>query len=185
VSLITRVLNFVVLAGIIGMLLIAFWQEFARGEIPCALCLTQRAALAAAGVGFMLNARFGSSEIHYGIAILSSLAGAAAAGYQALHAAPGATLPGPVVLGLHFHTWMFLAFVLLIAFCGVMLFIEVQFLEGIRDARATFTAQALAWLFVLAAFGNAVTTLLLCGMGPCAEQPSTYELPWKARGASS
>ena len=58
----SRALNALALLGVCGVLLAAFYWQIARGELPCPLCLLQRAALLGAGLGFMLNVRFGSSE---------------------------------------------------------------------------------------------------------------------------
>jgi len=180
VAALARVCNVLALLGITGLLLIVFWYQFARGELPCPMCLLQRLGLIAAGVGFLLNVRYGASESHYGIAILSALAGAAAAGREILlHNAPGSGAYGASLFGLHFYTGAFIVFCLIILVCGALLFIEGQFVEGVRDLRPSLLAQALGWVFVLVALGNAISTLLLCGVGPCPEHPTGYQLPWK------
>ncbi|HSD52837.1 MAG TPA: disulfide bond formation protein B [Burkholderiales bacterium] len=172
-----RILNALALLGVCGVMLYAFYWQIVRGELPCPLCLLQRAALLAAGLGFLLNVRFGSSESHYGIVIVSSVAGAAFAIRQILlHIVPGTGAYGSAVLGYHFYTWALVGFVALIAFAGVMLFIEAQFVEGVQDFRPSASAQALGWLFVLIVLANAVSTLLECGFGPCPDNPTGYEL---------
>lgn len=175
-----RGLNVLVLLGITGLLLIAFWYQLARDELPCPLCLLQRLGLVAAGLGLLLNVRYGASESHYGIAIVSALAGAAAAGREILlHNTASRDAFDGSLFGLHFYTVAFIVFCLIILFCGAMLFIEGQFVEGVRDVRPSLLAQALGWVFVLVALGNAASTLLLCGVGPCPENPTGYELPWR------
>lgn len=172
-----RILNALALLGICGVMLYAFYWQIVRGELPCPLCLLQRAALLAAGLGFLLNVRFGASESHYGIVIVSALVGAVFATRQILlHIVPGTGAYGSAVAGYHLYTWALVAFMVLIAFAGVMLFIEAQFVEGVRDFRPTVGAQALGWLFVLVVLGNAVSTLLECGFGPCPDNPTGYEL---------
>ena len=172
-----RILNALVLLGVCGVMLYAFYWQIVRGELPCPLCLLQRAALLAAGIGFLLNVRFGSSESHYGIVIVSSLAGAAFATRQVLlHIVPDSGAYGSAVLGYHFYTWALAGFVVLIAFAGVLLFIEAQFVEGVQEFRPSAGAQALGWLFVLVVLANAVSTLLECGFGPCPDNPTGYEL---------
>ena len=85
-----RHLNALALLGCSAILVVAFGYQFALGELPCPLCLLQRAAFAAAGLGFALSVRFGPRPSHYGVVILSALAGAAVAGRQvALHVVPG------------------------------------------------------------------------------------------------
>jgi disulfide bond formation protein DsbB len=177
---VARTLNALALLGVCGVLLFAFYWQIVRGELPCPLCLLQRAAFLAAGLGLLLNVRFGSSESHYGVVIVSSLAGAAFAVRQILlHIVPGTGAFGSAVLGYHFYTWALAGFVVLIAFAGVMLFIEAQFVEGVRDVRPSSGTQALGWLFILVVFGNAVSTLLECGLGACPDNPTEYELLMK------
>lgn len=179
-ALLARVLNYVAVLAIIGVLGVAFWHQLARNELPCALCMVQRAGLIGAGLGLLLNVRFGSSESHYGVALVSALVGAVAAGRQVLaRVAPGTDALGPTILGLHFDTWAVLVFGVVVLFCAVMLFIEVQFMEGVRDVRVGVIAQSLAWFFVAVALANAVSTLLLCGIEACPDRPTGYVLPWK------
>jgi disulfide bond formation protein DsbB len=172
-----RILNAIALIGVCAVLLFALYWQLARAELPCPLCLLQRAAFVGAGVGLLLNVRFGASESHYGIVIASALAGAAFATRQVLlHIVPGTGAYGAALLGYHFYTWALIGFVALIAFAALMLFFETQFVEGVQEVRPTLAAQLLGWLFVLVALGAAVSTLLLCGFGPCPENPTGYEL---------
>jgi disulfide bond formation protein DsbB len=172
-----RALNALALLGVCGLLLAAFYWQIGLGELPCPLCLLQRAALLGCGLGFMLNVRFGSSETHYGVVIVSALVGGAVAARQVLlHIVPGTGSYGSAVLGLHLYTWALIAFFLIALFAAALLFIEAQFAEGVSDWRPTATAQVLGWLFVLIVLGNAVSTLLECGFGPCPDNPTGYEL---------
>lgn len=172
-----RALNVLALLAVCAALLFALYWQVAHRELPCPLCLLQRAALLGAGLGLALNVRFGSSESHYGVVIVSSLVGAAFAARQILlYVVPGTGAYGSELFGVHFYTWALVLFVALIAFAGVVLFIEAQFVEGVRDVRPTAGAQALGWLFVLVALANAVSTLLQCGFGPCPDNPTGYEL---------
>jgi disulfide bond formation protein DsbB len=175
-----RACNFAIVVAVMLMLVIAFWVQIVRGELPCALCVVQRAALLSAGYGFLLNARFGASEKHYGIAILSAMVGAAAAGYEVLrHLATGAAPAGTVFFGLHIDAAMFVVFCLLILLSATLLFVAEQFLEGVQDVRPNIAVQSLAWVFVAFTLAAAVATLLQCGVGPCPDTPSGYQLPWK------
>ena len=172
-----RALNALALLGICGVLLVAFYWQLASGELPCPLCLLQRAAFLGCGLGFMLNVRFGSSEGHYGVVLVSALVGGAVATRQILlHIVPGTGSYGSALLGWHFYTWALVAFFLIALFAAGLLFIEAQFAEGVSDWRPTATAQVLGWLFVLIVLGNAVSTLLECGFGPCPDNPTGYEL---------
>lgn len=172
-----RALNVLALLAVCAALLFALYWQVAHRELPCPLCLLQRAALLGAGLGLALNVRFGSSESHYGVVIVSSLAGAAFAARQILlHVVPGTGAYGSELFGVHFYTWALVVCLALIAFAGAMLFIEAQFVEGVRDVRPTAGAQALGWLFVLVVLANAASTLLQCGFGPCPDNPTGYEL---------
>jgi disulfide bond formation protein DsbB len=172
-----RTLNALALLGVCTVMLGAFYWQLARGELPCPLCLLQRAAFLAAGLGLLLNVRFGAAEAHYGIVIVSALAGAAFAVRQILrYIVPGTGAYGSAVLGFHFYTWALVGFVVLIAFAGLMLFLEAQFVEGVRDLRPAAGAQALGWLFVLVVLAHAASALLQCGFGPCPENPTGYDL---------
>jgi disulfide bond formation protein DsbB len=177
VTALARTLNALALLGICAVLAIAFYWQLARGELPCPLCLLQRAAFVGAGLGFMLNVRFGSAEAHYGVAIVSALVGVAVAARQVLlHIVPNTGSYGSALLGWHFYTWALVAFFLIALFAAGLLFIEGQFAEGVSGWRPTATAQVLGWVFVLFALGNAVSTLLECGFGPCPDKPTGYEL---------
>jgi disulfide bond formation protein DsbB len=172
-----RALNALALLGVCAVLGVAFYWQVARGELPCPLCLLQRAALLGAGLGFLLNVRFGSSESHYGVVIVSALVGGAVAVRQILlHIVPGTGSYGSALYGWHFYTWALVAFFLIALFAAALLFIEAQFAEGVSEWRPTAGAQILAWLFVLMVVANAVSTLLECGFGPCPDNPTGYEL---------
>lgn len=83
-------LNALALLGVGGVLAAAFGLQFVLHELPCPLCLLQRAAFIAVGIGFLLNVRFGSSPAHYGVVLVSAVAGAAMSLRQVLlHIVPG------------------------------------------------------------------------------------------------
>jgi len=177
---IAKALNILAVLAITGVLLFAFYWQLARGELPCPLCLVQRLGLIGAGLGFVLNVRFGSSESHYGVVIVSALIGGAAATRQILlHIVPDTGSFGSALYGWHFYTWALVAFAAIAALAGLLLFIEAQFVEGTHDLRPTMAAQAVGWLFVAVALASAVSTLLECGFGACPDNPTAYELPRK------
>jgi disulfide bond formation protein DsbB len=174
---VARGLNVFAVLAIGGIFLFAFYWQLVRGELPCPLCLVQRLGLLGAGLGFALNVRFGSSESHYGVVIVSALVGGAAAARQILlHIVPDTGSYGSALYGWHFYTWALVAFVAIAAFAGLLLFIEAQFVEGTHDLRPSLVAQGVGWLFVALALANAVSTLLLCGFGSCPDNPTGYEL---------
>jgi disulfide bond formation protein DsbB len=177
---IAKGLNTLAVLGIVGVLLFLLYWQFAHGEQLCSLCLVQRLGLIGAGLGFMLNVRFGSSEAHYGVVIISALVGGAAAARQILlYIVPDTGSYGSVLYGWHFYTWALVAFAAVVALAGVLLFIQAQFLEGTHDLRPSLVAQGVGWLFVAVALASAASTLLECGFGACPETPTGPEVPQK------
>jgi disulfide bond formation protein DsbB len=166
-------LNSLGLAGVSAVLLVAFFYQLVFGELPCPLCLLQRGAFVAVGIGFLLNIRFGSSTTHYGLVLLGAVIGAVTSSRQVLlHIKPGDTGYGSALLGMHFYSWALIAFVGFIVYAGVLLLME-------PDRRPDTTppdglSRAGLWLFLLVVAGNLVSTLLECGVGPCADNPTSY-----------
>ncbi|MGU3668755.1 disulfide bond formation protein B [Methylobacterium sp. A49B] len=172
-----RTLNALGLLGCCAVLLVAFGYQFVLGELPCPLCLLQRAAFAASGLGFALSVRFGPRPSHYGVAILSSLVGIVLASRQvALHIVPGTGGYGSTLLGLHFYTLALIAFVALITVVGLLLLMQ----DGVRPETqvahdgGAFGKACLA-LFVLIVLANAASTAAECGGGLCPDDPARYE----------
>jgi disulfide bond formation protein DsbB len=146
------------------------------GELPCPLCLLQRAALAAAGLGFLLNVRFGVRPLHYGLVVMAALVGAAVAMRQILlHIAPGDPGFGSPLLGLHFYTWAFIAFAGIIFGVAVLLSLP----SSMDPAPATQQHGRLVGMvmlaFALLIAANLVSALLECGFSQCPDDPAGYE----------
>ena len=173
----SRSLNTLALVGVCAALLMAFVWQFAFYDLPCPLCLLQRAAFALVGIGLLLNVRFGPSPLHYGMIIISALGGAFAAGRQVLlHIGPDDPGYGLPFLGLHFYTWAFVLFMAFIAWSGVMLMIDRRCSDTPHSTRIGHFAAATLWLFFLLVAGNMVATMLECGLGACPDDPVTYLL---------
>jgi len=172
----SRVLNIAGLFAVSAVLAVAFWEQFVHGDLPCPLCLLQRAGFVAAAVGLALNVRFGPRPSHYGIVILSSVAGAVVAGRQVLlHVEPGSGAYGEALFGLHFYTWAFVVFAVMVAGSGLMLLFDRQF-EPPRPAGRPLLGTAALLLAGLLALGNGVSTVLECAGGLCPDDPTGYEL---------
>jgi disulfide bond formation protein DsbB len=119
---IAELLNGVGLAGLIGVLLVAYLDQFAGHDLPCPLCLLQRVAVAGVAFGMLLNLRYGPQQSGYGIMLLAALFGMAVAGRQILlHVAPGTGSYGAALYGLHFYTWSFLLFAAVILGTAILL----------------------------------------------------------------
>lgn len=174
-------LNALALAAVCGSLLEAFYWQIFFNELPCPLCQLQRVALTLAGIGMMLNIRFGSAAVHYAIILASALGGAMASGRQLLlHIAPGDPGYGSTLFGLHFYTWGFISFVIMIVFCGVMLCIDRDHLSMKRSTlsmsakKTALITTLLIGVFFLIALANTISAIMVCQFGACPDNPTTY-----------
>lgn len=172
-----RSLNVLGLLGISAVLIVAFYYQLFLNELPCPLCLLQRAAFVGVGLGFVLNVRFGSSPAHYAIMLVSAVVGAATAARQVfLHILPGDQGYGSALLGMHFYSWAFVAFAASILYVALLLFLEARSEpKWQEDGSASGLAGLSTWLFALLVAANFASTLLECGIGPCADNPTVYE----------
>lgn len=171
-----RSLNALALIAISAILAAAFYTQIVARELPCPLCILQRAGFVVVGLGLALNITIGPRPGHYALMILAALAGGAVSLRQvALHIVPGSGAYGDPVLGLHLYSWAALIFAAIILGAALMLFFERQFKpETGEGARSPLVLAALA-LYALMALGNGASTLLECGTGLCPDNPVAYE----------
>ena len=170
-------LNALGLLAVSIVLLFAFVDQLVYGDLPCPLCILQRAGLVAAGFGLVLNLRFGPRPSHYAVMILGAVAGGAIAARQILlHIVPGTGAYGNPFLGLHFYTWSLVVAALIVAGGAAMLLFERQFSESGRPERLAGLALASFVVFALLVLGNGVSTVLECGGGLCPDNPTDYLL---------
>ena len=180
----SRLLNALGLLGIGTVLTIAFVDQFWFGQLPCPLCILQRAGLIAAGVGLSLNLIFGPRPSHYGVAILSAVASGAVSLRQiALHIVPGTGSFGDAVFGMHLYTWAFLAAATIVVGCSIMLLSDRQFSRADPMAVRLKAVPFLAlFVFLALIIANVLSTIALCSFGLCPDNPETYLL---MQGAAS
>lgn len=174
-----RTLNALGLIALSGGLAIAFLDQFIKGDLPCPICLLQRVGLTAVGVGLALNLIVGPRPAHYGVMIISALIGGAVSLRQiALHVVPGTGSYGDAIFGMHFYTWAFVAFVVVIIGSAAMLFFETQFekIWEMDHPRLDRLSQFAIGLFVVLALANTLSTVAECELGMCPENPTTYQL---------
>jgi disulfide bond formation protein DsbB len=170
-------LNALGLLAVSAVLLFAFVDQLVYGDLPCPLCILQRAGLVVAGFGLALNLRFGPRPGHYAIMILGAAAGGAIATRQILlHIVPGSGSYGNPFLGLHFYTWSLVVAVLIVIGGAVMLLFERQFSESARPERLAGLALTSFVVFALLVLGNGVSIVLECGGGLCPDNPTEYLL---------
>jgi disulfide bond formation protein DsbB len=196
---IARVLNFLGMMAMIGILLGAYGYQFWYRELPCTLCLLQRVAMMAVAVGAAMNVMLGPDPRHYGVCLVSAVFGIAisirqsllhinpyfdtTAGKPTLSASANPAF-GQAVMGLDLYVWGVLIFGIVILSVGIVLLFRDQFRP---------TQQEPAWLPRLAGIGvgilfavaalETLTTFLECGFGDCPNDGSWDW--WIFRSASS
>ena len=177
-------LNALGLLAISAVLLVAFFDQLVLSDLPCPLCILQRAGFVVAGFGLALNLRFGPRASHYAIMIIGALAGGTIAGRQILlHILPGSGAYGSALFGLHFYTWAFIVFALILLGTAVMLLFDGQFAQSESSPAGEYATKRLAGLslaacalFMLLALGNGISTVLECAGGLCPDSPTYYLL---------
>jgi disulfide bond formation protein DsbB len=170
-------LNALALYAISGVLVGAFYFQFAMHELPCPLCLLQRIGFVALAFGPMLTLRYGPRPSHYGYLILAGAVGAMIAMRQVLlHIAPGDPGYGSVFMGYHFYTWAFVCFVVGIVASAVMLCFDGQFEAGESVPEIGLFERTAVWLVIALTLANLAGVLLQCGFGECPSDPVHYEL---------
>ena len=98
----SKLLNAIGLLAISTVLALALVDQLWFGDLPCPLCILQRAGFFAAGFGIALNLIFGPKPSHYGVAIVGAIAGGSISLRQiVLHIIPGTGHYGNDVFGLH------------------------------------------------------------------------------------
>lgn len=175
-----RSLNVLGLLVVTAVLAAALILQLTLRELPCPLCLLQRAGLVAVGFGLLLNVRFGPSPLHYGLVILAALYGALAAGRQVLlHIVPGSGGYGAPLLGLHLYSWCLILFMAAILATAVMLLMEGQF-ERARAVPAAGWHKLAMGLYLAVTVLAGISAFALCGPGECPDNPTSYWLLTRA-----
>lgn len=169
-------LNALGLLALSGALGFALADQIIFDDLPCPLCLLQRMAMFAVGIGLVLNIAVEHHPRHYGVMIISAVLGMFMSIRQILlHIVPGTGAYGDPFLGLHFYTWAFILFVGVIFGASLMLIFMPQSSSRARSTIPHLGTLAIGLFFSLAV-ANVIGTTLECGMGPCADDPTTYEL---------
>jgi disulfide bond formation protein DsbB len=170
----SRLLNALGLVAVDTVLVLAFVDQLWFRDLPCPLCILQRAGFVAAGFGLALNLILGPRPSHYGVMILGAVAGAVVSVRQILlHIVPGSGSYGNAILDLHLYSWALIAFSLIIIGSAIMLLFDRQFAATERDRLKVLAVSAVV-LFVSLVVANVVSTLAICGVGLCPETPGGY-----------
>jgi disulfide bond formation protein DsbB len=157
------------LAAIAAILTAAMVLQYAYGEIPCPLCLLQRAAMFGVCFGILRHFRDGMSDRNFGIAQVFALLLLVIAARQSLLdivPRPGHAYIGSAVLGLHMPVWsVLIALALLLAFA-----VKMTVLGGDAPRAGAGLARAARVLggYVLALCAvNLASVVVQCGFGQC------------------
>jgi disulfide bond formation protein DsbB len=155
-----------------AILTTAMVLQYYGGEIPCPLCLLQRAAMLGICFGIILHFRHGASAHNDGFCILFALLLLIVSARQTLldiFPRPGHDYVGSAVLGLHMPVWSaVIAVAILLAFA-----IKLAVLGGEypRDPQPPLTLSRIARplsLYVIAiCLINFVSVIVQCGMDAC------------------
>ena len=163
------------MAVIAGILTAAMTLQYAKGELPCPLCLLQRVALFGVCFGIMQNFRSGFSYQNTGFSLLFTIFLLIVSVRQSLldiTPRPGHDYIGSAVFGIHMPVWsIIIALCLLIAFAAKLAVLGGD--QHLRDNDVkTFPligrAASLLSLTVIALGAiNLVSAVLQCGVGQC------------------
>lgn len=172
----SRPLNLLMLVMVSVALLCAFYFQLRFFDLPCPLCLLQRAALLLIGSGLLFNLYFGNKKLHYGMVIIGALALAAvAARHIFLHIVPGDKGYGLPFLGLHLYTWSFILAVAIVIVVAITLMVTPENATQAPD-RKPLIQHAVVAVFALLMVANLLSTVLECGGGQCDDNPTYYQL---------
>lgn len=172
----SRLLNALGLVALDTVLVLAFADQLWFRDLPCPICILQRAGFIAAGFGLALNLMFGPRPSHYGLAIMGALVGGVISADQVLHyVVPGSGSYGNAIFGLHLYTWALISFVAIVAGSSVMLLFDHQFQSTMPlPPPMTLLPLSAVALLALLVVGNVASTLAICGVGLCPEMPGGY-----------
>jgi disulfide bond formation protein DsbB len=160
---------------IAGILTAAMTLQYANGELPCPLCLLQRAAMFGICFGIMRNFRHGFSYQNTGYSLLFTLFLLIVSVRQTLldiYPRPGHEYIGSAVFGIHMPVWsIIIALCLLIAYAAKLAVLGGD--EYLREAQPkefplVKKLADLLSLYVIAICGiNLVSVFLQCGFNEC------------------
>ena len=158
-----------------GILTAAMTLQYAKGELPCPLCLLERLAMFGVCFGIMLNFRRGFSYQNTGFSLLSAILLLIVSVRQSLldiYARPGHEYIGSPVFGIHLPVWsIIIALTILIAYAVKMAIIggdEYLRSASIEEFPALHRiADALSAYVILLCVINLVSVVIQCGLGQC------------------
>jgi disulfide bond formation protein DsbB len=174
-----RLILWLMLLALAGILTAAMAIQFVEGDIPCPLCLLERVAMFGCCFGLIHQLRSGGSQRGVGIGLVFSVLLLLISARQTLldlFPRPGHAYVGGAVFGVHMPVWsVFIAVALLLGFA-----VRLAIFGGPRVApeAEVSTLRRLTHglgLYVITICGiNCLSVLIQCGFGEC--HTSGYEL---------
>ena len=165
----------VVMLVIAGILSAAMTLQYAKGELPCPLCLLERVTMFGVCFGIMMNFRRGFSYQNTGFSLLFAIVLLVVAVRQSLldiYPRPGHEYIGSAIFGIHMPVWsIIIALCLLIAYAIKLAVLGGdEYLRGaeLSEFPAIKKAADVLSLYVIALCAiNLVSVVLQCGLGEC------------------
>jgi disulfide bond formation protein DsbB len=163
-------------AGTIAAILTAALAlQFGAGELPCPLCLLERAAMFGVAFGMLQNLRHEYSARNTGISLVAAVFLLIVAARQSLldiYPRPGHAYIGSAVLGLHMPVWsVLIALTLIGAFAAKLVVLGADaHMHGARPASFPLLGRLvppLAVVLVALALVNFAAVVVQCGLGEC------------------
>jgi disulfide bond formation protein DsbB len=169
-------INALNILGVAVLLILAFLFQFLLNELPCPLCLLQRAGFLITAIGFLFNLKFGLRPSHYVLSLLGALFTAFVALRQvALHVVPGSGAYGSAIFGLHMYTWSFIVSMAIVILTSITLGFDTQYRTFQKDTlHLNKVAHAFFALILVLAFTNFIAVVMECGFAPCPDNPVKY-----------
>ncbi len=163
------------LAVLCAILIAAMGFQYLNGELPCPLCLLERAAMFGVCFGILLQMRDGFSYQNTGFSLLAALFLLIVSTRQTLldiYPRPGHEYIGSAVFGLHMPVWsIVIALALLLGFA-----LKLAVLGGDRHLRdnpaASFplvsgASSIFGPLVIALCAANLISVVVQCGLGQC------------------
>ncbi len=174
-----RKLNAIGMLAACVLLSMAFYSQFVQHELPCPLCLLQRVAIVAVICGLLFNVVRGPKPNHYSIMIISAFFGAAVALRQiSLHIIPGSGSYGAPFWGMHYYTWSFIVFAIIILGTAIISAYSTQYQKQkfIPFREQHGIAKVAIVVAIILVSMNAIATFVECGPFQCPDDPTSYWL---------
>lgn len=153
----------------------ALYMQLMYNELPCPLCLLQRAAYFGICFGIILNLRNGFSLRHEGLTLLAIVLLLIISTRQTLldlYPRPGHEYVGTAILGLHMPVWSIVfSVVLLLAYA--IRFSILGYSDNLRISRlesypkTALLARIIIWYVIVLCIYNVISTFMQCGFDSC------------------